>query len=91
MLVPLRVASGSAGTGTTIGALVDALGELEFTSAGDRDQERQNRIGWALVGVGILIAAASLRWLSISSWTIFALVLIGAGVVFLARRRRESR
>ena len=92
MLVPSRVASGSAGTGnTTIGALVDAPGELEFTSEGDRGQERRNRIGWALVGVGILIAAASLGWLPISGWTIFALVLIGAGVVFLAGRRRESR
>lgn len=92
MLVPSRVASGSDGTGnTTIGALVGAPGELEFTSECDRDQERRNRIGWALVGVGILIAAASLGWLPISGWTIFALVLIGAGVVFLAGRRRESR
>lgn len=75
MLVPSRVASDSAGSGnTTIGALVDAPGELEFTSEGYRDQERQNRTGWTLVGVSILIAAASLGWLSISSWTIFALL-----------------
>jgi phage shock protein C len=92
MLMPSRVASGSAGTGnTTIAALVDAPGEPEFTSEGDRDQERRNRIGYALVGVGILITAASLGWFPISGWTIFAVVLIGVGVVFLAGRRRESR
>jgi phage shock protein PspC (stress-responsive transcriptional regulator) len=92
MLMPSRVASGSAGTGNnTVDAPVDAPGEPELTSEGYRNQERRNWFGWALVGVGVLIGAANLGWFPVSGWIIFALVLIGAGVVFLAGRRRDGR
>ena len=92
MLIPSPVANGSAGTGsTTVEATVDGPGEPGFMSEGGRDQERRNWIGWALVGVGVLIAVANLEWFPVSGWTIFAVVLIGVGVVYLGGRRRESR
>lgn len=92
MIMPSRVANGSTGSGeTTFDATVDAPGEPDFTADRDQDQERRNWIGWALVGVGALIVVANVGWVPISGWTIFAVVLIGAGVVFLAGRRRNAR
>ena len=53
---------------------------------GEEPRDRRNLLGWAVVGIGILIVIANLDIFSWPSWGLIAAVLIGVGVVLLTRR-----
>ena len=62
----------------------DAMAET--VENGDEHRHRRNLLGWAVVGIGILLVIANLDFFSWPSWGLIAAVLIGVGVVLLTRR-----
>ena len=68
-------------------ASLDAAAER--TEDGEEKPDRRNLIGWAVVGLGILIVIAKLDIFSWPSWGLAA-VLIGVGVVLLTLRSRVT-
>ena len=64
----------------------DSYASQETTD--DEDRRQRNLLGWALVGVGLLIALTRFTVFSWGSWWLVAAALIVAGAVVLARRSR---
>ena len=67
---------------------LDAAAERE--DDGEQTRDRRNLIGWAMVGLGILIVFAKLDIFSWTNWGLIAAVLIGVGVVLLTLRSRVT-
>ena len=59
---------------------------VEKVKNGEETSDRRNPLGWAVVGIGILIVIAKLNIFSWPNWGLIAAVLIGVGVVLLTRR-----
>ena len=57
---------------------------------GEETSDRRNLVGWAVVGIGILIDIANLDFFSGPSWGLIATVLFGVGVVLLTLRSRVT-
>ena len=60
----------------------------EIVENGKETSNRRYLLGWAVVGIGILIVIANLDIFSWPSWGLIAAVLIGSGLVLLTRRSR---
>ncbi len=57
---------------------------------GEAARGRGNLLGWALVGLGALIALFKISVFSLDNWWLIVAVLIGVGVVLLTRRSRTT-
>ena len=57
---------------------------------GEETREHRNRIGWALLGIGVLIVIAKFDVFSGTSWGLMAAVLIGVGAGSLTLRSRVT-
>ncbi len=66
-----------------------SLGAAETVQNGEAPRDRRNLIGWAVVGIGVLIVIAQLDIFAWPSWGLAA-VLIGVGVAILMLRSRVT-